>query len=132
MIQANGDDKITVYCSGGCGRSMQLPKTSVFEGDYYGCDENKQGFECEAKLLPLIPGKVRITTEFKGRHFFRIRDVWPDAEMVVTTWGSYEIWAGKVAMIVIDKVMKMARGEKYIETIRDSLVHYEKLPRWMD
>lgn len=52
--------------------------------------------------------------------------------MVVTTWGSYETWAERVAEIVIDKAMKASRGEKLIEAIRDSLVWYEKIPGRME
>lgn len=132
MTQSNGDQTVTVYCHGGCGRSINLPKASIQDGDYFGCHLNRYGFECEGKFLPLVPGKVRMTTEFKGRNFFRIRDEWPDAEMIVTTWGSYAIWASKVAEIVIDKAMKVSRGEKLTETIRDSLVYYEKIPRWLE
>ena len=77
MTQSNSDQKITVYCDGGCGRSIQLQNSSVKEGDYFGCHLNQFGFECEAEFLPLVPGKVTITTEFRGGAFFRIRDMWP-------------------------------------------------------
>jgi hypothetical protein len=132
MTQADSNQKVTVYCHGGCGRSIELPETSVRDGDYFGCHLNKYGFECKAKLLPLVPGKVRITTEFTGRNFFRIRDEWPDAEIVVTTWGSYTIWAKKVAEIIVDTAKKKARGDKLVMTIRDSLVYYERLPPEME
>lgn len=129
MAKENNDKAETVvFCHGGCGRWITLKKSSVLPGDYYGCEKNKFGFECPNKFLPLIPGKVRIETQFRDKGFFRIRDVWPNKAMTEDYWGSYENWAGKVAEIVIDKAMKTARGLKLMETICDSLVYYEPWP----
>lgn len=127
----NNKAEIVVFCHGGCGRWISLKKSSVLPGDYYGCEKNKFGFECSNKFLPLIPGKVRIETRFRGNGFYRIRDVWPNKAMTENYWGSYDNWAGKVAEIVIDKSMKTARGIKLMETIRDGLVFYEPCPDWL-
>lgn len=130
MTQAKDDQKVTVYCWGGCGRSVQLRKASIRDGDVVCC---RDGFG-DTRFLRLRPGLIRTFSEYKnddGLTFKKIRDVLPDAEKIVTTWGSYEIWAGKVTEIVIDKAMKMARGEEFYERIDNYLVHYEKVPRWM-
>lgn len=122
---------VLVFCHGGCGRWISLKKSSVLPGDYYGCEKNKFGFECSNKFLPLIPGKVRIETRFRGKGFYRVRDVWPNQAMTEEYWGSYDNWASKVTEIVIDKAMKTARGIKLMETIRDGLVYYEPVPDWL-
>ena len=130
MTPEKDDEKVTCYCWGGCGRTVQLRKASIRDGDVVCC---RDGFG-DTRFLRLRPGLVRTFSEHKnddGLTFQKIRDVLPSAELIVTKWGTYEIWAGKVAEIVIDKAMKMARGEEFIETIYDSLVHYEKVPRWM-
>lgn len=130
MTQTKDDDLVTIPCWGGCGRSVRLRKASVRDGDVVCC---RDGFG-DTRFLRLRPGLIRIFSEHKnddGLTFQKIRDVLPDAEMVATKWGTYEIWAEKVTKIVIDKAMKMARGEEFIELVRDSLVHYKKVPRWM-
>lgn len=132
MAKAHDEGKvITVYCHGGCGRSITLPNTSVHDGDYFGCDRNISGLECKSKFLPLTPGMVRMVTEFKSRGFFRIRDSWPCAELVVSYFGSPKKYAGKVAAIVIKKAIIKSRGRAIGEGIQDHLVHYFELPSWM-
>jgi hypothetical protein len=130
MTQTKDDEMVNVPCWGGCGRSVRLRKASIRDGDVINCF-NHDG---DTRFLPLRPGLIRIFSEHKnddGLTFQKIRDVLPDAEMIASKWGTYEIWAEKVAKIVIDKAMKMARGEEFIELVRGSLVHYKKVPRWM-
>lgn len=127
MPEANDRQCVSILCQCGCNQSLILPLANVLPGDFYACDLNRTGLRC-SKFIPLAPGYVRITTEYKGRDFFRIRDMLPDREMIQQHWGSWEAWAEQVALIVLDKANKLSRGLELYECIENGLVFYDVVP----
>ncbi|MGB4065302.1 MAG: hypothetical protein WBK19_15870 [Azonexus sp.] len=125
----NSKDEVVVFCHGGCGSFMTFKKASVWPGDFFGCEKNRFGFECEGVFLPLTPGKIRTITEYRATGFYRIRDEWPSQASIDEHWGSYECWARHVAAIVTNKAALTSRGVRIIETTRDLLVWHEPLPK---
>lgn len=99
MPEANDRQRVRILCQCGCNRSLVLPLANVLPGDFYACDLNRVGLN-SSKFIPLAPGRMRITTVFKGRDFFRIRDILPDQECVQEHWASWEVWAERVAFVV--------------------------------
>lgn len=130
MPHANDRQCVSILCQCGCNRSLILPLANVLPGDFYACDLNRVGLS-SSKFIPLAPGKVRITTVFRGRDFFRIRDILPCEEMIQEHWGSWEAWAEQVALIVLDKAKKLSRGLQLYERVEGGLVFYDVIPDWV-
>jgi hypothetical protein len=102
----NEDEKITVSCDCGCGRSLQLRRASIQDGDYVCCRDSY--YYVDRFILPLFPGKHRTFTEYKregGVTFRKIRDVWPSAEMIKSSMESADVWAYTLAEIAIEEAM---------------------------
>lgn len=73
-------DKVTIYCSGGCGRSVSLRKIKIRPGDYYVCDSREDGDKCR-KALPAKPPNMIAAMELNAAaHFTGITYKKPDAE----------------------------------------------------
>jgi len=49
------NNKITIYCDGGCGQSITLKKSKVHKVDYYFCDTIKHRKNCEKVILSKCP-----------------------------------------------------------------------------
>ena len=50
------DEKVTIFCSGGCGRSVTLRAKKVLKCDFYICDSKVDGQKCK-ESLPRDPNK---------------------------------------------------------------------------
>jgi hypothetical protein len=50
----NINNRVTILCSGGCGRSVTLRKSKVEKFDYYLCDSRKDGKSCR-EFIPKCP-----------------------------------------------------------------------------
>lgn len=130
MAQERDDEKVTVYCWGGCGRSVQLRKASIRDGDIVCC---RDGFG-DTRYLPLYPGKVRTFSEHKQEDviFWKIRDVWPDASTIQSIWEAQEIWAYTLAELAIEEAMEKALGGRRNAEQDDDLTIGEELAMWAE
>ncbi len=54
MEYKNINNRVTILCSGGCGRSVTLRKSKVEKFDYYLCDSRKDGKSCR-EFIPKCP-----------------------------------------------------------------------------
>ncbi len=78
------------------------------------CDPGqKQGTEgrvlplpLEAKLPPLLPGKVRWVIMNAAAAFWGYKDEWPDAETAVSVMKAEEILAAGVANMAIERARR--------------------------
>jgi hypothetical protein len=69
---------VTVFCDGGCGRSVTLRKRKVQEADYYVC--NTKAGNCHEHLPELAEGMVRCYIVNAAASFRGYKDKVPDAE----------------------------------------------------
>lgn len=99
-------EKVTIYCHGGCGRFVTLRKSKVHQADYYLCHSRLDAIECEAKLAPLQPGKVRVEDMYAAASFWGYRDVWPDAAQAASVMRAREILAAGVAQMAIEQARR--------------------------
>ncbi|ADH65435.1 hypothetical protein Mesil_3648 (plasmid) [Allomeiothermus silvanus DSM 9946] len=96
-------EKVTIYCYGGCGRSVTLQKSKVQKADYYICGSRESGAQCEARLPPLSPGKVRYAVINAAGSFWGYTDEWPDTETAASVMRAQEIRAAGLAQMDIEK-----------------------------
>lgn len=96
-------EKVTIYCDGGCGRSVTLRKSKAHKADYYLCHSKQDGTRCKAKLPPLAPGKVRVVDMYAAASLWGYRDVWPDAEQAASVMRAREILAAGLTQMAIEK-----------------------------
>lgn len=99
----NNPEKVTIYCHGGCGRSVTLKKSKVRKADYYLCHSKQDGAQCETKLPALQAGKVRIVDMYAAGSFWGYRDEWPDTETAASVIRAREILAAGLAHMAIKK-----------------------------
>lgn len=126
MTRTQDGEKVTVFCYGGCGRSVQLRKASIRDSDVVCC------LDCFYGRSPrLYPGKVRTFSEHKhdGETFRKIRDIWPDAEMIKEIQEAQEIWARTLAEVAIEEALEKAGGKR---TEQDDLTIGEELALWAE
>jgi len=96
-------EKVTIYCHGGCGRSVTLRKSKVQKADYYLCHTQENGARCEATLPPLLPGKVRRVVIGAAGSFWGYTDQWPDAETAASVMRAQGILAAGLAQVAIEE-----------------------------
>jgi len=51
-------EKVTIFCAGGCGRSVTLRKSRVNPADFYLCNSREDGQRCRDSLPPAPEGMV--------------------------------------------------------------------------
>jgi hypothetical protein len=102
----NDAKKVTIFCYGGCGRTMTLRKSKVRKADYYLCHSRKCGHDCEQKLPPLFPGKVRRVDQHAAASFWGYTDEWPDAETAASVMRAGEILAAGLTQLAIEKAKR--------------------------
>ena len=107
MENAKDSEMVTIFCYGGCGRSIQLPKALIHDDDVVCCSD---GFG-DTRFFRLLPGKVRTFWEHKyqGVTFRIIQDIWPDAETIREIQEAQECWAYTVAEIAMEDAIKKAK-----------------------
>lgn len=126
-------ETVTRYCWGGCGRAVQLRASSIADGDVICCRDG-QG---DTRRLPQpFPGKVRTLSEHQhaGVVFQKIRDIWPDAEMIRQQWKSDEEWAYHLAAVKLDEIMANSLSDpsaraRYYEFLDDEELFDEREKR---
>lgn len=99
-------EKVTIHCFGGCGRSVTLSKSKVQKADYYLCHSRQDGARCETKLPPLLPGKVRVVDINAAAAFWGYRDLWPDAGTAASVDRAQDILAAVTVQIAIEKARR--------------------------
>ena len=87
-------------------RFVTLRKSKVHQADYYLCHSRLDGIECEAKLAPLQPGKVRVEDMYAAALFWGYRDVWPDAPQAASVMRAREILAAAAAQMAIEQARR--------------------------
>ncbi len=102
MSNSNAE-KITITCSGGCGRTVTLRKSKVQQADYYLCQSKISGQQCEANLPPLMPGKMRRVELNAAASFWGYTDIVPDAQMAASMLHAREILAAGLTKLAIEK-----------------------------
>jgi hypothetical protein len=102
----NQAQKVTIFCYGGCGRSVTLRKNKVFQADFYLCASRQDGSRCKAKLPPLMPGKVRQIDMQAAASFWGYTDVWPDAEQAAAVLRAQTILQVGLAQHAIRNAMR--------------------------
>ena len=96
-------EKITLACSGGCGRTVTLRKSKVHKADYYLCQSKSSAQQCEANLPPLMPGKIRRMELNAAGSFGGYTDEFADAKTAASMLRAREILAAGVARLAIEK-----------------------------
>lgn len=99
-------DKVTIPCSGGCGRTVTLRRSKVKKADYYLCQSKESGHLCRQKLPPLQPRKVRIVEMNAAAHFLGYTDEVASAEDVASITRAREILAVGVVQLALKKAAK--------------------------
>jgi hypothetical protein len=89
----NSVEKVTIECSGGCGRAVSLRRSKIRRAQYYLCNSKEHGRLCEVKLPPLPPGMVRKVEINAAAYFCGYTDEWPDAETAASLQRAKEIQA---------------------------------------
>ncbi len=51
------EERVTIYCAGGCGRSVTLRRSRVNPADFYLCNSRADGQRCRDSLPPVPEGK---------------------------------------------------------------------------
>jgi hypothetical protein len=102
----NQAEKATIFCYGGCGRSVTLRKSKVHHADFYLCETRQDGDRCRAKLPPLMPGKVRATDMHAAASFWGYTDEWMDAEHAAGVMRAQAILEAGLAQWAIEKAMR--------------------------
>jgi len=74
--------KVTIYCSGGCGRSVVLRKSKLRKADYYICDSREDGRKCREALPAKPPGMIAVVEHNAAAHFTGITYRKPDEEEI--------------------------------------------------
>lgn len=75
------DERITIYCSGGCGRFVTLRKKKVVRHDFYVCNSKESGSLCKASVeTKRDPNQVTSMMFNAAAHFTGLNHVIPDAE----------------------------------------------------
>ena len=78
--QKSQNNKITIYCDGGCGRSVTLRKSKIRKAEYYLCHSVIDGKKSKKSLPPLRDGMVRIVDMDAASCFWGYTYKWPDIE----------------------------------------------------
>lgn len=99
-------DKVTIPCSGGCGRTVTLPRSKVQKADYYLCNSRESGHLCRQKLPQLQPGKVRRVEMNAAAHFWGYTDELASAEDMASITRAREILAAGVVQLALKKAAK--------------------------
>lgn len=99
-------EKVTIYCHGGCGRSVTLRKSKVHKADYYLCHSRQDGIQCHKTLPPQHAGKVRVVDMYSAASFWGYRDEWPDAHTAASVIRAREILAAGVTQMAIEKAKR--------------------------
>lgn len=54
------EERVTIYCAGGCGRSVTLRRSRVNPADFYLCNSRADGQRCRDSLPPVPEGKITV------------------------------------------------------------------------
>jgi hypothetical protein len=75
------NNKVIVFCSGGCGRSVTLRKSRIIPADFYVCNSRADGNKCTALVMAQRPADMLAGVEFNAAaHFTGITFKVPDEE----------------------------------------------------
>lgn len=97
------EERVTIACCGGCGRTVELRKSKVRPADYYLCQSKASGQLCEQKLPPLLPGKVRCVEINAAGSFWGYTDQWLDAQTAASVVRAHEILVSGLTTMAIEK-----------------------------
>lgn len=100
--------KVTIHCSGGCGRSVTLRASKVEPAQYYLCQSREDGGRCAASLPPVPPGMARKTVINAAGTFWGFTDEPMSPEVAASVARARQILATGIAQRAIEK----ARGEE--------------------
>ena len=74
-------NKVTIFCAGGCGRSVTLRKTRIISADFYVCDSRADGDSCKASVMARRPDDMIAVVDINAAaHFTGITFKVPDEE----------------------------------------------------
>lgn len=109
MMPADDDEMVTVFCQSGCGRSAQLRKAWIYDGDVFVCHDHYF-------VLPLFPGKVRTFSQYtcngiSGMPFYKVRDMFPDPETALELMEAQESMAQVIAEREAEEAIARASGK---------------------
>lgn len=99
-------ERVTIYCYGGCGRSVTLRKSKVHKADYYLCHSRQDGIQCHKTLPAQQAGKVRVVDMHAAASFWGYSDEWPDAQTTASVIRAREILAAGVTQMAIEKAKR--------------------------
>jgi hypothetical protein len=101
------DEKITIFCYGGCGRSVTVRKKKIQEANYYLCNSKVDGRICESKLpsLDREHGYVRHVYMNTAASFWGYRDAVATAEEAKSVNRAKEILAAGITQKIISDLM---------------------------
>jgi hypothetical protein len=74
------EDKVTICCDGGCGRSVTLRKSRVRQHQFYLCNSKKSGDACMAALPMCFPGHLCCMDFNAAAHFMGATYTLPSEE----------------------------------------------------
>jgi hypothetical protein len=99
--------KVTIFCYGGCGRSVTLRKSKVHQADFYVCETRLDGDRCRKKLPLLMPGKLRRIDMHAAASFWGYTDEWADAEQAESVLRAQAILQAGLAQEALRKAMRL-------------------------
>ncbi|KEY61002.1 hypothetical protein [Serratia sp. DD3] len=99
-------DKVTLSCSGGCGRTVTLRRSKVQKADYYLCQSRGSGHLCEQKLPPLPPGKMRRVEMNAAATFWGYAEALASVKDRASITCAREILAAGVVQLALNKAAK--------------------------
>lgn len=98
--------KRTIFCHGGCGRSVTLRETKIHPADYYLCHSRESGAECEKSLPQLSHGMVRSVDMYAAANFWGYTYQIADEETSRSIERAQEILAAGIVQQALEKASK--------------------------
>ena len=101
--QTEKQNWVTVYCDGGCGRSVTLRKKKVQKADYYLCNTKQDGYCCEKNIPSKPEGMVRVMIFNAAASFKGYRDEVPDEKTLAAIERAKDILRRAKCQNAIDR-----------------------------
>jgi hypothetical protein len=94
-------NKVTIFCAGGCGRSITLRSNKVRKADYYVCATRKDGAVCLSKIPKRPADMIRVMDMHAAGSFRGCTDKLPDEEEAAAVNRARDILASAKTMMTV-------------------------------
>lgn len=96
---------VRIACAGGCGRHVDLRLKKVIPHDFYLRNSKASGPQCEARLLPRLPGQIQVREWNAAASFMGISYRRPSPEQIAAVGRAQNNLAAGLAKMAIEKAM---------------------------